>query len=207
MQVIYKRASVLLGFAVLVIVVVVNAWLIERQLDSQVEDHALLVHSERVLLELTQTGLLLDDAETGQRGFLYTGRPDYLEPYNRATAEIDQHLGALAKLPADDPYPLQNQLLLTRQAHEKLAELNETIALYAGGKPEESRQLVLSGKGKATMDQVRRSIAGMEQEEQALADRRGAEYWRGGRRNRVVILVAGAVTILGLAMLSYYILR
>ena len=45
--------------------------------------YGLITRSE-VLLELSQTESLLKDAETGQRGYLYTGEPKYLAPYNLA---------------------------------------------------------------------------------------------------------------------------
>ena len=34
-------------------------------------------------------GSTITDAETGQRGFIITNRPDYLEPYGLAVRDID----------------------------------------------------------------------------------------------------------------------
>ncbi len=103
MQPVYKRASVLVGFVILILLLVVNSWYIKRQLDSQVVDHDLLSHTQQVLQELTETGLLIDDAETGQRGFLYTGRPAYLEPYDLATKQIDRHLRYISSIDRRQP--------------------------------------------------------------------------------------------------------
>ena len=47
--------------------------------------------------------LLLTDAETGQRGFLYTGDPKYLAPYDLGLGQIEPHLQKLADLTADNP--------------------------------------------------------------------------------------------------------
>ncbi len=41
-----------------------------------------------VLLQLSNTESLLKDAETGQRGYLYTGDPRYLAPYDLAVTQI-----------------------------------------------------------------------------------------------------------------------
>jgi signal transduction histidine kinase len=42
------------------------------------------------------------DAETGLRGYLLTGRPDFLEPYRAARPEIRQHLDELTVIALDD---------------------------------------------------------------------------------------------------------
>ncbi len=174
MQAIYKRASVFVGFVVLILVLVVNAWYIKRQLDSQVANHERLSHSKQVILELTETGLLLDDAETGQRGFLYTGKPAYLEPYALATMQIDRNLRTLAQLTADNPRQQKDLAQLTGFAHAKLDELRETISLYNTGNAQATRDLVLSDQGKNLMDDIRRTIADMEEEESNLEARRAA---------------------------------
>src|SRR6202044_3486306 len=69
------------------------------------------------------------------------------------------------------------------------------------------RSLVLSDQAKNLMDEIRRTIADMEQEESALESRRAAEYSKGLRLTRVAIFLTTALAVLGVAMLAYYILR
>ena len=207
MQTVYKRASVLVGFVVLILVLIVNSWYIKRQLDSQVADHERLSRTKQVILELTETGLLLDDAETGQRGFLYTGQPAYLAPYNLATKQIDRHLRTLAQLTDDSPKLQRSLAQLTELAYAKLDELRETISLYNEGKAHEAEDLVLSDRGKALMDEIRQAIADMELEESALETHRAAVYSKGVWRTRISILLTTALAVLGSALLAYYILR
>ncbi|HEY5212641.1 MAG TPA: CHASE3 domain-containing protein, partial [Acidobacteriaceae bacterium] len=80
MQTFHKRFSVITGFVLLMIVLVANAIITRRQLDVQLYNQALLARTRQVLFELSQTESLLKDAETGQRGYLYTGDPKYLAP-------------------------------------------------------------------------------------------------------------------------------
>ena len=207
MQAIYKRASVLAGFAVLTLVLVVNSWYIKHQLDSQIADHERLSRTKQVILELTEAGLLLDDAETGQRGFLYTGRSAYLAPYDLATKQIDRHLGTLAQLTADNPKQQRSLAALTQLAHTKLDELRETISLYNAGKAHEAEDLVLSDGGKTVMDEIRQAIANMELEESALERQRAAAYLNGVWWTRTSIFLTTALAVLGSVLLAYYILR
>ena len=62
----------------------------------QVGNQEWFSHSRRVVQELGKIESLLKDAETGQRGFIYTGKLDYLAPYIPAIAQIDSHLQNLA---------------------------------------------------------------------------------------------------------------
>ena len=68
-------------------------------------------------------------AETGQRGFLLTGRPEYLGPYHKATAVIFSELDDLAALVSGDPAQSARIQNLRSLIGIKLAELQHTIEL------------------------------------------------------------------------------
>src|SRR6476646_9262609 len=102
MQMFTKRFGVVAGFAAMFIVLLLNAVSVRRQLANQVADHFWVEHTRLVMLEMTQTESLLKDAETGQRGFLYTNDPTYLRPYQQSASEIPKHLDNLQQLTADN---------------------------------------------------------------------------------------------------------
>src|SRR4051794_40547116 len=58
--------------------------------------------SHQVLQGLDTLMLALKDAETGQRGYLLTGKDEYLSPYSEALGTIDRLLRDLKVLTADD---------------------------------------------------------------------------------------------------------
>src|SRR5580765_974694 len=45
------------------------------------DESANVAHSSELLLALDNVLSLVKDAETGQRGYVITGKPEYLEPY------------------------------------------------------------------------------------------------------------------------------
>jgi len=97
---------------------------------------------------------LMQDVETGQRGFLLTLDPAYLEPYDEARAEIDGMLGTLRwRMPS----PEKERLLveLKQATQDKLAELQRTIDLAKSSGIHDARDLVDSGEGKRLMDAIR----------------------------------------------------
>src|ERR1700677_4347161 len=144
MQTGYKRASVIIGFGLLLVLLIANAFITKRQLEIQVESQEWVAHSRQVLYELSQTESLLKDAETGQRGFLYTGDPKYLNPYTQAVGQVQPHIDSLARLTADNPRERAQIPQLRDLTQKKTSELAQTIALYKAGKLDEAKTLVLS---------------------------------------------------------------
>jgi PAS domain S-box-containing protein len=207
MQTPYKRFSVAVAFGLLLAVLAVNAFIMRRQLSVQMGDEAWVVHTRQVLFESEQTESLLKDAETGQRGFLYTGDPIYLAPYSSAAARIAPYIDDLARLTADNPRQQERIIQLRGLAHEKLSELADTISLYQSGKTDEARAVVLSNLGKSYMDDIRRIIAQMEQEENSLEAARTAAYRKSQRNTIASIYLASGLAVFGLVVLAYYILR
>ncbi len=207
MQALYKKFSVITGFILLLIILAVNAYITQREVAIQVEHHRWMAHTEQVLLQLNLVESLLKDAETGQRGYLYTTDPKYLTPYNAATSQIDSQIQTLAGLTADNPRQQDHVAALRKLSHEKLAELAQTISLYQSGKPEEARALVLSEKGKSIMDDIRALMGQMLSEENSLLVVRTAAYRKSVRDTILSIYLASIVAAMGIALLAFYILR
>lgn len=95
------------------------------------------------------------DAETGQRGYLLTSNPAYLEPYAKAREEIPRHLHGLEASGLLQPGGVTQRLFTA-----KLAELERTIQLNLRGRRDEALQIVRSGAGKEMLDKIREQVAG-----------------------------------------------
>ena len=207
MQNFYKRAGVLTGFALLLLILIANAIITRRQLAVQIANQSWVLRSRQVLFELSQVESLLKDAETGQRGFLYTGQSIYLRPYNVALTQIEPHLRNLSQLTVDNPKQQANISQLRTLTQEKLNELAQTIQLYKSGQTEKAKALVLSDFGLATMDKIRQLMNHMMGEETSLEQARMAAYQRSVRSTIISIYFASILAALGLLLLAYRILR
>jgi PAS domain S-box-containing protein len=207
MQTIYKRFSVVLGFCLLLVVLIANALVTRSQLKVQISNEGWVAHTRRVLLELDQTESLIKDAETGQRGFLYTGKPAYLEPYNQALTELRGHLDRLSQLTADNQEQSTRVSSLRMLTNEKLGELAHTITLYRGGHPDEAKAYVLTDAGLVTMTKIRQVVDELQAEETSLEASRMTAYERSIRVTNICIYVATLIAALGLGLLAMYILR
>jgi len=147
------RNTAMLGIAALVLMAVVGLSYREWRQYSRAnadaaQTRAILDSTERLLTSLI-------DAESGQRGFLLTGKDRYLEPYKRAIQEIPADLSAVTRLLAARSGQSARAARLNALTADKLAELRETVELRRTRGIAAAQAIVLSDRGKQTMDQIR----------------------------------------------------
>ncbi|PKP94417.1 MAG: histidine kinase [Alphaproteobacteria bacterium HGW-Alphaproteobacteria-16] len=131
-------------------------------------DTAKVVHTHEVITELGNLLSAVQDAETGQRGFLLTGNNRYLEPYHNALARADASVNAVESLTSDNPAQLANLRRLEPRLDERFAELRETIEVRRTQGATAALELVNTDRGKGMMDAVRAQIDAMRSEERRL---------------------------------------
>jgi len=147
--------------------------------------------------ELSAVLRLVVDAETGQRGYLITDDPVYLEPYQEATSQIDARLARLDGLTKTSAPQQRKMSELRRIEKEELAVLQQTIQLDKEGRDLEAGQLVLSGVGRQRMDELRNIVAEMEKEEDRLLAVRATLANRG---QWAIVLACLAIAALSLVV-------
>jgi PAS domain S-box-containing protein len=147
--------------------------------------------------ELSSVLRLVVDAETGQRGYLITDDPVYLEPYQDATSQIDSRLARLDSLTKTSARQQKKMEELRRIEKEELAVLQQTIQLDKEGRDLEAGQLVLSGIGRQRMDELRNVVADMEKEEDRLLAARAILANRG---QWAIVLASLAIAILSIVV-------
>ncbi len=104
---------------------------------------------------------LLQDAETGQRGYLITGDDRFLQPYQDARRDLGTQMAVLSELFARQPVQRAQFVQLQALAARKLALMEDGIATRRTQGAEAGLAFVAAGQGKAVMDQVRVVIAQM----------------------------------------------
>jgi len=161
---------------------------------------ALVSHTHRVIETVQATLSTLQDAETGQRGFVITGDGRYLAPYRQAIKAIADDTLRLRRLTKDNPAQQQRLDTLNGLITAKLAELDETISLRRASGFEAASAKVLTDEGRQLMERIRGLLADMAASEQALlAARQAAENRRATASLATVI--GGSVFAAGLALL------
>jgi len=161
------------------------------------------VHTYQVLAEIDSVLMGLADVETGERGFALTGKEGSLEPYTNGKAAFLKHLDAARKLTADNP---QQQERLQRLADEQKkwldTAIDPTIALRRAGADAEMGPVVAAeqaGKGKQSMDAMRKLVADIKAEEAGLLAQRAQTVQALGA-TMVRTLVGGGLLAVALAV-------
>ena len=112
----------------------------------------------------------MQDAETGERGYLLTGDDSYLDPYLRAEATLQPKLDDFGLVTMDNPKQQEALRTLKQVATQRLALLGAAI--------EQRRShgvFTHTGTGQNLMNQTRDIIGSMQaEEERLLANRQAA---------------------------------
>ena len=116
-------------------------------------------------MALVNLGQSLTDAEAGQRGYLLTLDPDYLEPYNRAVRHLPDNLAAvkLRFMQNTDPAVEVHLSPLNELIRTKLDELGSTVRAAQAGDSAAALDLVRTGQGKQVMDRIKGHLAALAQ--------------------------------------------
>lgn len=115
----------------------------------QIEEYTAIRNSVNRLLQHVL------DAETGSRGYLLTGDPRYLEPYNAAVAEISQDLDRLRNSYPAHAAESAVTVQLTRNVQRKLAEMDLSVRMRKQGNEEAWKFVLMTDVGKEHMDAIR----------------------------------------------------
>ena len=117
-----------------------------------------VLHSQKVHLTLEQVMSYLKDAETGQRGFMLSHIPAFLEPYNGSRQKVNASLEALKELTSDNLKQQNNLDSLRKLIDLRYAILKSSLQINLTN-PENTQLLnntLLEGKN--AMDKVRLKV-------------------------------------------------
>ncbi|MDQ2971381.1 MAG: ATP-binding protein [Pseudomonadota bacterium] len=152
---------------------------------------------------------LAKDAETGERGYLITGDSGYLQPYNKAVAD----LGAARKVFATtytDEYPERASDLdaINAVLDAKLTILSHTIAEHDAGGLDPTQTHARLDSGKRLMDRLRVLFGGIIasentalSDEQSLINHAAAQTTFAIVAASLVALITGSLGLLVIAQL------
>ncbi len=157
-----------------------------------------------------QTLSAMRDAETGQRGYLLTGKPNFLQPHESGTVKAIEQLADLNRLTADDDEVRPYVESMGEWFKQQEVHLAETIAMRRKSPDarisDEILDLVKSGRGQAAMDGAREAAQKILNEQDAKL----AEHEASTRERTVIsrttitignLLALGLISIAGLAAL------
>ncbi len=184
---------------------------IGREFKRGRELRAAVNHSYEERLQMQTVFSLMQDAETGQRGYIITGQERFLEPYTHAIQSLGaerRRLRAMQQSELDgtggDRTELDELDGIDATIDAKLAHMRTTILTRETRGVAPAQALISDGTGKQIMDDLRRRMARMvNAEAAALAERVAADSARTHETERLTL---GLFLSLGVLLFGAFVL-
>lgn len=134
-----------------------------------------LRHSRELLEALERLVSTVKDAESGQRGYLLTGKDAYLEPFHAVRVQNSDDLARIEDLTADNSIQHARTPRLRELMSAKLDELTKIVAMQSEGNSDAALQFVRTGDGKRRMEQIQSLVNQMDEDErESMSNRKWA---------------------------------
>jgi CHASE3 domain sensor protein len=163
-------------------------------------------HTAEVQRQLQHLMALIDDTEAGQRGFLLTGREDYLEPYQLGVEQIPHQIESIRFLTADNPAQQTNLRELAGLVATRLGWMSKTSSLQRSGNHADATTMVAAERGHKTMEAIRARLDLMVKEESHLVAERQKQLVSSAAFNTGVLIILVILNV-GFAVIIYYLFR
>jgi CHASE3 domain sensor protein len=151
-----RKAALQVGTLALLALIAWNAYLAVKHLKQMKRIAALTLESSMIQANISAVLRDLTDMETGQRGYLLTDDPSYLQPYTDAKGRIGTDFAGLrAGLATRAEHERSRVSQLESLANSKQAEMERSISLRQQGYRHRAFMLVDSNEGAEYMDRAR----------------------------------------------------
>ena len=142
-----------------------------RTRSNVIQSASWVTHTLQVESEFGDALQALTDAETGERGFVMSSSPEFLQPYTSGAAAFEGALDRVRTLTADNSSQQRRLQDIDALARAKLADLAQAVSRAKAGDRDAAMAIDAAHKGRR-MEDVRRLVReGIAEEEVLLARR------------------------------------
>ncbi len=167
----------------------------------------MVTRTEDVLRRLEEIISSLKDIETGQRGYVITGEETYLEPYSDGLGKIESEVHEVRAFTKDNSQQQRRLDTLDPLIAQRLAFAKEVIEARKNGTFEDAQKMIADGKGKQTMDEIRKVVRTMGNAEADVLRKRQADAADSATRTKCVIVFGGLAAAIVLSLAGRFLTR
>ncbi|CAG5016630.1 Sensor histidine kinase RcsC [Dyadobacter sp. CECT 9275] len=164
-----------------------------------IKNSELVNHTHEVLLEAENIMSHLKDAETGQRGYLITMNPSFLEPYEGSYSRVTKAYNNLVRLTLDNKLQQKTLVPMKERYEARYAQMQRVIDI-AKKDPALTKNTELRSRemlfGKKIMDDLRLMINEVKDEENRMLQSRLSEQQTYIVYTPFFMIVAAVISIL-----------
>lgn len=192
-----------IGFLALFAIVGMTLWLGERS-NALFQETALQRNTRIAAVELRDA---LRTAESSQRGYLLTGNEIYLAPYDTAKERARQQMADLERRATTGSQPPPYLSRLRQAVGEKLAEMDQSVALKRAGSDADALSIIRTNRGKALMDEINVFLYGAMLDADEKSTLFAVEQQNNAAMLRWVSILATLVIVLVVAAVAFTVHR
>lgn len=187
------KRNLLIGFGISLLILIISSAASWISIHNLLASAGLVNHTNEVVQKLEQTFSFMKDAETGQRGFLVTGKDEFLEPYTSSFEKIKILLDDIKTLTKDNPAQQQQISDLSQIINKRFYKLQDLI-----DKKRLTSLVSLADmqEGKKSMDSLRLLVGEMISRENSLLKSRTDNLNRFSDITPTLIIAAALLAIL-----------
>jgi signal transduction histidine kinase/ActR/RegA family two-component response regulator len=192
--------ALLVGAIPLAIVVAIVALQLARNVPEAQQARDATLRDFQAIRAVTAVDEAIQDAERGQRGFLITGRDDYLDPYDRAKERLPGLMGELQAAVAGDADQQQRVLRLQADVTTKMNELASTIAAMRASGYSVAKTIVETDLGRLAMQAISADLKAIGDAENARLTGRLQSAASADERLTSTFMLGSIVSMIGLLL-------
>ncbi|WP_296150139.1 response regulator [uncultured Flavobacterium sp.] len=188
----FKR-NLLISFGVSLLILIVSSTASYLSIQSLLASNNWVNHTQEVIYNLNAGNTTMLDAQTSMRGFLVTGRKDFLQEYDSKEELADDYFEKVEKLTIDNTVQ-QNSIKELRPIKSAFFKyLDERINDKMEGRLTLADDLDM---GKKLMDEAKSILRRMEKEEQKLLTERSSESNNYASYSVILIIFAAIISLI-----------
>ncbi|MHC5818511.1 MAG: response regulator [Nostoc sp.] len=201
----FPRVTAGFGLALAILILISTLFYHSTELlintSNQLNNTQLTINSLQELLSNIQ------DAETGQLGYIVSRQDAYLKPYQTAITKLAPEIKELRKLTTDDPKQLSQINILEPLIAVKLNELKKTLDLRHNLGLDAALEVINTNQGNNLMSDIHNIIREMENKQRQELHQQLKITKTSSRNTLLTLAIATCLSFLILAILYHFIYR
>lgn len=197
------------GFTILLVMFIVVNWVTYHNTKKMNENYEWVEFTYQVLVQAEQIVSNLEIAESSQRSYVITGDESYIESFNTAITQLDENVAKVKEFTNYSNNEIQSRNIdkLTPLISERIAQMQQTIDIRKNSGFAEAKEMVMSGRGKKLINDIRAVISEFDTEEYRLLDERSTMSAKSTANTSRAIIWLTVIACIVVIILTMYLAR
>ncbi|MGH8642761.1 MAG: CHASE3 domain-containing protein, partial [Burkholderiales bacterium] len=199
--------KIIIWFGLGIAILVVNALIAGRAVVTLTEATQAVEDGLQVRDFLREVRSAVISSETGQRNYIITGNPTYLEQSLQSLNSTDSQVSGILGLVENDSGELEKSRLLQSLLGVRAAEFESTLDHSRRGAKTAALKAITTEEGKNTRERIDQLLAEFAASQGGLLARRTEELRESSQFSLVTFHVATSFGLIFLGLLCYFVYR